>query len=384
MQPTGNRLTILTPSYAQGATRIDTVGYKLMSHPEYSIYLASWEHLYLLPQGIPAGLPNHLFAQHPWLLIVFEHLYCDENGFQGEQYAAGVMKWTNSELFVRLATSGYGIVRPINVNVPLLPYVRRVKKAFKKKHGRSIKKAVSNEAVTVHELFRWRLRLLEPFLQQRHLILYDWPLAAQPSIPVALSKAVRDVLALDISPVHLGKDIATELSPERRRIFHELQEFEKKPLEHLRAGRMSDHEYLKIISDRMADYREVDMELQHGLDARLATILRLRDRFGPKGWNLVREFLAASARGAFASELNEIDAALRKRLEHCFKPTFAEYGRAVAKVANGLLEFVPYVGTAKDAVGLVDPLRELGELTRETVAFFHGKTRRGRHFNGNT
>lgn len=190
---------------------------------EYSLYLASWEHLYLLPNGIPAGLPNQLFSRHPWTIILFENLYCDENGLKGEQNAAEQLKWTNSELFVRLASSKYNIIQPINLKSPLRPFVDDVKAEFKKEHGTTVTKAIDSDIVSVNELFEWRLKLLRPFLNEHRLILYDWPVARYGiTIPTALQMSVRDVLGLQAAAVPLSKDVTTELSPERKGIFDSL------------------------------------------------------------------------------------------------------------------------------------------------------------------
>jgi len=145
----------------------------LIPESAYNLFLASWEHLYLVPAGVPAGLPNQLFSRHPWALILFENLYCDENGLKGEQNAAEQMKWTNSELFVRLASSKYDIIKPLNLKVQLHADVAEIKRSFKVLHdGMSINKAIAAESVSVDELFEWRLQLLKGFLDREKLVLY--------------------------------------------------------------------------------------------------------------------------------------------------------------------------------------------------------------------
>ena len=163
-----------------------------------------------------------------------------------------------------------------------------------------MEKAIEVDAVSVDELFEWRLELLKPFLDERRLILYDWPIARYArSIPTALKKAVADVLGIQVAAVPLAKDVMRELSTERTEIFASLQDFEREPLRHLRSGRLLQHDYLKTLKERTADYREVDMELQQGLDQRLDRILRLRKRFGKRGgWQTVRAFLQAYSQGA--------------------------------------------------------------------------------------
>jgi len=346
---------------------------------EYNLFLASWEHLYLLPEGVPAGLPNQLFSRHPWVLILFENLYCDENGFRGEQNAAEQMKWTNSELFVRLASSKYDIIKPLNLKTPLRAHVDDVKKDFGKKHSVSITKAIKDKSVSVDELFEWRLQLLRRFLDEHKLVLYDWPIARDDrTIPESLQMAVKDILDLEAAAVPLTKDMA-ELSPERKRIFDSLQEFEREPLRLLRSGRLPQPKYLETLKRRIHDYREVDMELVKGVDTNLDRIIRLRERFGVRGgWKLVRDYLKAYDRAAHPKELNEIDKALRDRLEYCFKPLLKEFGPATWKIAKGAASLLPRIGEAKDVVEMKEPAKEIWELLSESVRFFRGEIRRGK------
>lgn len=347
---------------------------------EHSLYLASWEHLYLLPDGVPAGLPNQLFSRHPWALIIFENLYCDESGFTGEQNAAEQMNWTNSELFVRLASPKYDIIKPLNLKTPLRPFVDDVKDDFKRKHRISVTEAISTETVSVDELFEWRLKLLKPFLGVHRLVLYDWPLARYGlTIPPALKIAVKDVLGLDVAPVPLSKDVNAELSPERKEIFDSLQEFEREPLQHLRSGRLTQPEYLGILKQRIKDYREVDMELIKDIDINLGRILRLRERFGKRGgWGFVRDFLRAYEQNTKARELNEIDKALRDRLNYCFRPLWAEYGRATLSIAKGVVSLLPRIGEAMTVAGMIEPAKEILGLASESVQFFRGQIHRGK------
>ena len=355
---------------------------------EYNLYLASWEHLYLLQDGIPAGLPNQLFSRHPWAIILFENLYCDENGLKSEQNAAEQLYWTNSELFVRLSSPKYDIIKPINLKSPLRPFIDDIKQDFKSEHGTTVEKAVDKDTVSVEELFEWRLKLLAPFLNEHKLILYDWPVSRYGlTVPNALQMTVRDVLELKAAAVPLSKDVTTELSPERKKIFDSLQDFEREPLRHLRSGRLPQLEYLEILKHRAKDYREVDMEMVDGIGQKLDRILTLRERFGKRGgWKLVREYLQAYDREVHPSELNEIDKSLRDRLNYCFKPLLSEFGPATWNVAQGLLKgaisLLPGIGEAITVVETANevkkPARKLSRLTSESIQFFRGEFRRGK------
>lgn len=346
---------------------------------EYNLFLASWEHLYLLPDTVPAGLPNQLFSRHPWALILFENLYCDENGLKGEENAAVQMNWTNSELFVRLASTKYDIIKPLNLKTPLRSHVGDVKQGFKKKHSISIARAIEAETVSVDELFEWRLQLLRPFLDEHKLILYDWPISRyEQDIPPSLLMAVKDVLSSEVPAVPLSKDIS-ELSPERRRIFDSLQKFERKPLRHLQSGRLNQSEYLEIQKQRIHDHREIDMELVKNIDTNLERILRLRERFGTRGgWELVRTYLKAYDRAATPRQLNEIDEALRDRLQYCFKPLLKEFVPATCNITKGVISLLPRIGDALDVAEMIEPAKEIRGLLSESVQFFRGKTRGGK------
>jgi hypothetical protein len=348
---------------------------------EYSLYLASWEHLYVLPNGIPAGLPNQLFSQHPWILVIFENIYCDENGFRGEKNAAEQMNWTNSELFVRLASLKHEIIKPLNLKAPLRPFLDDVRDKFKEIHGISIAEAIDKELVSVDELFEWRLRLLRPFLDMHRLILYDWPIAHHGhGIPVGLQKVVYDVLGnLKAARVPLSKDVNTELSPERKRIFDSLQEFEREPLRHLRSGRLPQPDYFEILKQRIHDYREVDIELVKDIDSNLEQILRLRERFGKRGgWKLVRDYLKVRDLDADAKEWGEMEKAIKDRLKYCFSPLLAEYGPVTLSIAKGIVSFLPWLGEAMTTAEMLEPIKELGGLLSESVQFFRGQIRRSK------
>lgn len=347
---------------------------------EYNLFIASWEHLYLLPDGIPAGLPNQLFSRHPWALILFENLYCDENGLKGEQNAAEQMNWTNSELFVKLASRKYDIIKPINLKTPLHAYIDDVKNNFRKKHKLGVEEAIKKESVSVENLFDWRLQLLKGFLDEHKLILYDWPIAREgSSIPISVQMAATDVLGLEVRAVPLSRDVSSELSPHRKEIFDSLQQFEEKPLQHLRSGRLSQTDYLEFLKKRIHDYREVDMELGKNIDTNFERIIKLRERFGARGgWELLRTYLKEYDRAAHPKELIELDEELRDRLKMCFKPTLKDYGPATWKIAKGIVSLSPYGGVAKELLEMKKPIKEIGGLLSESFKFFRGDIRKGK------
>lgn len=56
--------------------------------------------------GRPWGLPNHIWAAAPHMLVLFDHLVCDEEAFKAEEASHRVLGWVNSGLFVDLKAKG--------------------------------------------------------------------------------------------------------------------------------------------------------------------------------------------------------------------------------------------------------------------------------------
>jgi hypothetical protein len=345
----------------------------------HSLYLASWEHLYLIDGGTPAGLPNQLFSRHPWAIILFEQLYCDRNGFLGEQAAAQVMGWTNSKLFCELASNKYGVLIPVSTRHSLP--TSQVKTSFQSKFGVSVAEAVAADDVNVDELLfaKTRQELLQPFAETNKLIIYDWSVArlADP-IPITLRTVVEDVLGAEVTAVPLALDVFAELPPLYADLFRELQDFEREPLRHLRSGRVSQPEYLKLLSANVTKHREIDMQISVGLDERLVRLMRLRDRFGKRGgWKVVRDFMAAYDRAAPVDELLEIKRALVEKLQYCFKPVASEFGPATVRLTRALAQLQPLVHEATVASEVAEAAVTLRNLLSELVTYFRGDYRRG-------
>jgi len=346
----------------------------------HSLYLASWEHLYLIEGGTPAGLPNQLFARHPWAIILFEQLYCDSNGFMGEQAAAQVMGWTNSKLFCELASSKYNNVLTPVATRHSLP-TSQVETSFRRKHGISVSEAVSVDDANLDELLfaKTRQELLQPFAETNKLIVYDWSVAriADP-IPVTLSTVVEDVLTAEVCAVPLTPDVFTELPPRHAQLFRELQNFEREPLRHLRSGRVSQPEYLKLLSANVRKHREIDMQISSGLKERLERLMRLRDRFGKRGgWKVVRDFMAAYDRAAPVEELLEIKRALVEKLQYCFKPVAGEFGPATVRLTRALAQLQPLVHEITVASEVGNAAGSLRNLLSELITYYRGDYRRG-------
>jgi hypothetical protein len=340
---------------------------------EYGLYLASWEHLYLIPNGVPAGLPNQVFSRQPWVLILFEHIYCDEHGLRGERNAATRLGWTNSRLFVKLASAELGIITPVNLSTPVNPYVKDVQSHFESCHAMDINAAVKADAVTVDELFDWRLQLIEPFLNQHRLILYDWPLAGRrPTLPAIIKDIVAPLPPLKIPKVPLTRDWS-ELTDDAAQVFRQLQDFEKPHLIRLRTGQITQPDYLTILEERRDDYRKVDLEITPGTDANLYDILRYRDRFGKRGgWKLLRNLLTEERQGADAEALAPLVEELRKRLKSCALPTMSELADASWGFAKALIKTQPPFNKIETASSLGKGGRNLANLIKEAFYYFRG------------
>lgn len=345
---------------------------------EHSLYVAGWEHFHLLGNDTPTGLPNQLFSQQPWLLILFEHIYCDLNGLKGEQNAAEEMGWVNSELFVKLASAKYDILHPVVVSEMVRPVAPAVSRAFENEHGMPLQTAVAMESVSVEELFAWRLQGLQPFLRQHSLVLYDWPLARHDhEVPLAVRLAAADELKVEVAAVPLAKDLASGLDPARQALFEDLQRFEAAPLRRLREGRIAQDEYLSILKKRKKDYREIDLELLDGVPQKLERILTLRERFGARGgWRAFRSFMQAYERDASPRELHALEHELREKLQYCFKPTLKEFGPALVKILRGAAKLNPVVHEIEVAHEMTKGALQAETPMRELIRFLRGQTRR--------
>ena len=347
-------------------------------HP-YSLYLASWEHLHLIPGGKPAGLPNQLFARQPWALVLFEHLYCDLEGFLGEQNAFNVMGWTSSKLFCDLASRD--ILIPLRLR-SALP-VEKVSGTFRAEHGVSVEAAASADEPSIDEMLfaETRQHLLQPFLELHQLILYDWSLArlAGP-LPEPIQQTTMDILEAHINQVPLARDVFTELPSYLAQVFLRLQDFEREPLRHLRSGRLSQPEYLERLRANIRQHREIDVFLAKGLPERFDGILKHRDRFGLRGgWKAVRELLAAHERQAPVSELSDLKRNLDEKLGYCFKPLASEYRPAIARITRTLARRL--IPGLDDLEVTTDTGREMALLTclfLEQLSYYRGDYRQGR------
>lgn len=76
-----------------------------MATEETNLLLSSRFYAYA-KGGRPWGLPNHIWAEAPHMLILFDHLVCDEEAFKAEEDSHRVLGWVNSWLFVDLKAKG--------------------------------------------------------------------------------------------------------------------------------------------------------------------------------------------------------------------------------------------------------------------------------------
>ncbi|MCP4545810.1 MAG: hypothetical protein GY835_05010 [bacterium] len=339
----------------------------------HSLYLASWEHLYLSPDGLPAGLPNQIFAKSPWAIILFEKLYCDENGLRGEDNAARLLGWTNSRLFVRLVQED--VLEPLPVEAHLAMASRRLRAIFTDHTGTTPEEAANAETMPVEEFFAWRTELLREFLAKNRLLLYDFELfSGLWPILDALEDLAKDLLIFEIENVPLTVSPGS-LSGHLRNLFDDLQRFEKEPLTRLRTGVLPQLQYLEILRNRASDYALIDAELSQGVEERLQRILLLRHRFGNSdGWKSVRSLLAAHHRGALPEELTELQHEVRRKLDDCFKPAVGEFGRGLIEIGKGLLSLNPAVHKVEVANKVRVGARELRRPYRDLLQWIRRRS----------
>lgn len=259
---------------------------------QYGLYLGSWEYMYL-GTGLPRGLPNQLFSKNAYLLILFENIYCDENGLIGEQNAYNQLGWTNSKLFIDFASSKCRIIQPLPINSIVENRVSNLR----------IEKGISNEydfqktITQAHfdELLQFKYEVLFPFINENRLIAYEIDFDfVENAKPIRSVSSVHDILNVKCPHVYLSKRI-NELSSKNLQIFHDLQNYERNILLKLRKGDLEQETvYLPYLKNRIDDYRKIDIELSAGISKRFEDILRYRERFSSRnGWKYVREYFEA-------------------------------------------------------------------------------------------
>jgi hypothetical protein len=176
------------------------------------LYLGSWEYLYLAGTR-PRGLPNQIFSHHPWALIVFENIYCDKYGLEGERAAFDALQWTNSKLFIDLAHPVRAVIQPIDGEAILRTSVESTRRSegFESEHRFQTALTQASD----EDLSKWKIRLITPLLRERKLHLYDWPSAQEGApLPFPLVEAVEQADRIAIGEVEFAKRIS-ELHPSR-------------------------------------------------------------------------------------------------------------------------------------------------------------------------
>jgi hypothetical protein len=254
-----------------------------------------------------------------------------------------------------------------------------VRQSFRAEFKLSVDKAVSQDDQAIDERMfaRTRQQLLQPFLETNRLVLYDLPLSRlSGSVPVIMKEAVTDILKAEMRAVPLAIDVFTELPSAYKPVFEELQNFEREPLRHLRAGRIDQEEYLKHLKEKVREHREIDVRLSDGLPKRLDRILTLRNRFGERGgWQTVQDFLAAYDRAAPVEELAELERELDEKLLFCHKPLPTEFGRVLIRLTKTLSKLYPAVHYAEIVSDAYRDAESLKPLLNELMTYFRGDVR---------
>jgi hypothetical protein len=338
----------------------------------FSLYLASWEHLYLMPGGTPAGLPNQVFALDPWVIILFEKFYCDENGLKGEDNAARLLGWTNSKLFVRLVKEG--ILEPIPTGAHVGSRAREVRRAFSVLHELKPEEAASGNHLSVQEFFAWRTKLLDDFLDQHRLLLYDFDLIGSPnSFPTLLEDVTEKNLPLEVRTAPLTKS-PHELPQRLKALFDDLQRFEAEPLKRLRTGVLDQLSYLGILQKRASEYAAIDVELRKGVDERLERFLEFRSRFGDSGgWEAVRKLFAADRRGALPEALDDLQRQVAAHLDKCYRPHPSDFRKGIVQFGKAVASLVDVIHAGRVAK---EALEGLTKLKKPIGDFLHYVRRR--------
>src|SRR5438309_610414 len=113
-------------------------------------------------------------------------------GLVAESNAYQELGWVNSEYFVRPGTKE-GTIRPLRLDRELDETARQLRAKARATTPRGFQKRV--ERFADEDLQKYKVTLLNPFLEKTGLIAYDWSTAAQATaIPRDLQDVARDVL----------------------------------------------------------------------------------------------------------------------------------------------------------------------------------------------
>lgn len=336
----------------------------------FSPYLASWEHLYLMPGGAPAGLPNQIFGRDPWIIVLFEKLYCDVNGLKGEDNANRLLGWTNSELFLRLVENG--ILEPLPTAAHVRPKAILLRESFTKTLGILPEEAASTAALNVTDFFAWRGEILRDFLEQNELILYDFDLLEAGSSPKFLDVGLTAALEQLEIPMRIASvtQSPSQLPEPLRALFFKLQDFEKEPLVRLRTGALDQLSYLGILQRRAEDYAVIDAELRTDLNYRWDRLLLVRQRFGERGgWAAVTDLLAAHSRAAPPDQIATLQADLREKLEEAHNPFASEFRPGLIEIARALASLIGAVHIVEVGAKVGREAEQLSGVVKEKLKY---------------
>ncbi|MGH9557558.1 MAG: hypothetical protein ACRD2Y_17240 [Terriglobales bacterium] len=341
------------------------------------LYVSSWEYLYL-GEHIPRGLPNQLFSQHPWLLILFENIYCDENALKAEWNAYQALQWTNSKLFAILGSSERGIIQAL----PMQSYLAGRAGYIRNEVGvpSPADFQMSLEDKDDHDLLVYKTAILEPFLDQYKLCLYDWSLSVpRPVISEAIEGKVKNVIRGRCPKLLLTLDMS-ELNSANKQVFRSLLEFERQGLAKIRRGLLDqERDVLPHLKKRLDDYRKIDIELSEGLEERLGKLLLYRDRFGRNGgWGLVSRYLEAmsSAIPVPPAELGRMLGEIEQCLDRSLgKPTLPEYGKAIWSIVKEAAHLIPGIHQIMTGASMKKESHHLQRLLEENLSYYRGDSR---------
>ena len=328
---------------------------------ENGLYLGSWEYMYM-GTSTPNGLPNQLFSEDAHLLVVFENIYCDENGLRGEKRAFDELKWTNSRLFCDFSRQKYGIIKGLPIKSEIQNRISnlRIENGFV--CDKDFQKEI--EKTEIEQLISLKYALLQPFLATNRLITYD----------VDFNITIQE-LTLKTPHIYLTKKMK-DLTSVNYSYFKELQKSERNSLLELRKGIIQQEEYYSRLNQNKKLYREIDKELIEGYEERFENILRYRERFSKRGgWNYVQEYfkMANSVVDVDIEELTKLQKQIQICLDNTKIPVISELGYASWNITKSILGFIPYVGEVLDAKDVINSIKSNKKVFSDFFSFFKRK-----------
>lgn len=323
-------------------------------------YLASWEHLHLVG-SILSGLPNNIFSQNSWSLILFDEIYCDEVALNMEIAAAEVMGWTNSKQFV--VAKKEGILRTVRITDLAGLEIR----ALEKKLGISNLPTFFSQ-LSDDDLFHLRHHIINSAFKNARIVTLDYYSPENLDLPKIFVPTPE--ANLPVCSVSITKDLRA-LPPDVRLAFEKTQEHEKKRAAEVNRGFIRQDAFFNYLEPLRSEYHCVDRHLGADVGENWKKLFRTREKFQKKGgWHLVNNYFSLYLEDpvVFASESSAMKAQIEKTLAEALSVSGDDFRIAGRNVFREASVFVPGRGLARKADAIKSMTEDIVSLLKDASA----------------